>query len=71
MAFAYGDDTYVANTDFKDGMLLKIPMQKAGFKTETSPGCRWDTNRQIDNDINMKVIMAKESLEKRNGISKK
>jgi regulator of sigma E protease len=33
VAFAYGD-TYVASTDFKDGMLIENPvMLKAGFKT--------------------------------------
>jgi regulator of sigma E protease len=33
MAFAYGD-TYVASTDFKDGMLIENPaMLQAGFKT--------------------------------------
>jgi hypothetical protein len=31
--FAYGD-TYVASTDFKDGMLIENPaMLQAGFKT--------------------------------------
>jgi hypothetical protein len=53
---------YVANTDFKDGMLFENPaMQKSGFQNgRQNPGCRWDTIVKFDNDIN-KVIMAKKS----------
>jgi hypothetical protein len=42
MAFAYGD-TYIANTDLKDGMLLKIKQcKKRVSKRRQNPGCRWE-----------------------------
>jgi regulator of sigma E protease len=52
MAFAYGD-TYVANTDFKDGMLFENPPCKSGFQNgRQNPGCRWEPIVKFDNDIN-------------------
>ncbi|MFW0737469.1 RIP metalloprotease RseP [Flavobacterium sp.] len=68
MAFVYGD-TYVANADLKDGVLIENPvMLKAGFKTGdkllTVDGQKLEN---FDNDINMKIIMAKEILIERNG----
>jgi regulator of sigma E protease len=68
MAFAYGD-TYIANTDFKDGMLFENPaMEKAGFKTgDKILAADGEPIVKFDNDINMKVIMAKKVLIERNG----
>ncbi|WP_367772697.1 RIP metalloprotease RseP [Flavobacterium sp. WC2421] len=69
MAFAYGD-TFVANTDFKDGMLIENPvMIKAGFKTgDKILAADGVTIAKFDNDINMKIIMAKKVMIERNGI---
>lgn len=68
MAFAYGD-TYVANADLKDGVLVENPvMLKAGFKTgDKILALDGQKNENFDNDINMKIIMAKEVLIERNG----
>ncbi|WP_310378645.1 RIP metalloprotease RseP [Flavobacterium sp.] len=68
MAFAYGD-TYVANADLKDGLLIENKaMLKAGFKTgDKIISCDGDQIVKFDNDINMKIIMAKEVLIERNG----
>ncbi|MDG2431085.1 RIP metalloprotease RseP [Flavobacterium sp.] len=69
MAFAYGD-TYVASTDFKDGMLIENPvMLKAGFKTgDKFLAADGKPIERFDNDINMTIIMAKKVLVERNGI---
>ena len=69
MAFAYGD-VYIANTDFSDGMLFENPvMLSAGFKTGdkilAADGVKI---AKFDNDINMKIIMAKKVLIERNGV---
>lgn len=68
MAFAYGD-TYVANADLKDGVLVENPaMIKAGFKTgDKFLAVDGQKIENFDNDINMKIIMAKEVLIERNG----
>jgi len=68
MAFAYGD-TYVASTDFKDGMLIENPvMLKAGFKTgDKFIAADGKPIVKFDNDINMTIIMAKKVLVERNG----
>ncbi|MFH6992697.1 RIP metalloprotease RseP [Flavobacterium sp. FlaQc-48] len=68
MAFAYGD-TYVANVDLKDGVLVENPvMIKAGFKTgDKFLAVDGQKIENFDNDINMKIIMAKEVLIERNG----
>ena len=69
MAFAYGD-VYIANTDFKDGMFIENPvMLKAGFKTgDKILAADGVTIAKFDNDINMKIIMAKKVLIERNGV---
>jgi regulator of sigma E protease len=68
MAFAYGD-TYVAMVDLKDGVLVENPvMIKAGFKTgDKFLALDGQKIENFDNDINMKIIMAKEVLIERNG----
>ena len=68
MAFAYGD-TYVANADLKDGVLVESPvMLKAGFKTgDKFLAVDGQKIENFDNDITMKIIMAKEVLIERNG----
>ena len=68
MAFAYGD-IYIANEDMKDGLLIENKaMQKAGFKTgDHIVSVDGEKIVKFDNDINMKVVMAKEVLIERNG----
>ena len=68
MAFAYGD-IYIANEDLKDGLLIENKaMQKAGFKTgDHIVSVDGEKIVKFDNDINMKVVMAKEVLIERNG----
>ncbi|OCB77246.1 RIP metalloprotease RseP [Flavobacterium crassostreae] len=68
MAFTYGD-TYVANADFKDGMLIDNPvMLKAGFKTgDKILAADGVFIEKFDNDINLKLIMAKSILIERDG----
>lgn len=68
MAFAYGD-IYIANKDLKDGLLIENKaMLNVGFKTGdkilAADGVKI---AKFDNDITMKVIMAKEVLIERNG----
>ena len=68
MAFAYGD-TYIATADLKDGLLIENKaMLNAGFKTGdkilATDGVKI---AKFDNDITMKVIMAKQVLIERNG----
>ncbi|CAM3950655.1 RIP metalloprotease RseP [Flavobacterium weaverense] len=69
MAFAYGE-TYIANDDLKDGLLIENKaMLNVGFKTGdkilAADGLKI---AKFDNDITMKVIMAKEVLIERNGM---
>ncbi|MFH6998032.1 RIP metalloprotease RseP [Flavobacterium sp. FlaQc-57] len=68
MAFAYGD-TYVANADLKDGVLVENPvMIKTGFKTgDKLIAIDGQSVANFDNDLTMKIIMAKEILIERNG----
>ncbi len=66
MAFAYGD-TYIANEDLKDGLLVENKtMQKVGFKTgDHIVSVDGEKIVKFDNDLTMKVIMAKEVIIKR------
>jgi len=68
MAFAYGD-TYVANTDLKDGVFVENPaMIKAGFKTgDKLISIDGKKVENFDNSLNMNIIMAKQVLIERNG----
>ncbi|UQD55527.1 RIP metalloprotease RseP [Flavobacterium sp. K5-23] len=68
MAFAYGD-TYIAMEDFKDGFLIENPvMQKAGFKTaDKIIAVDGEKITKFDNEITIKIIMAKQVLIERNG----
>ncbi|MEL1256181.1 RIP metalloprotease RseP [Flavobacterium sp. DGU38] len=68
MAFAYGD-TYVANADLKDGVLIENPvMLKTGFKTgDKILAIDGKDVVNFDNDLNMNIIMSKEVLIERNG----
>ncbi|MDG1871657.1 MAG: site-2 protease family protein, partial [Flavobacterium sp.] len=69
MAFAYGE-TYVANSDFQDGMLINNPvMQEAGFKTgDKIIAADGEKIARFDNDITMKLIMSRKVLIERDGI---
>ena len=68
MAFAYGD-TYIANEDLKDGLLVENKaMQNVGFQTgDHIVSVDGEKIVKFDNDLTMKVIMAKEVLIIRNG----
>jgi regulator of sigma E protease len=68
MAYAYGD-TYIANADLKDGLLIENKaLENVGFKTGDKIILVDDEKIvKFDNDINIKVIMAKEVLIERNG----
>ena len=68
MAFAYGD-TYIANSDLKDGLLIENKaMQNAGFKTgDKIISIDNEKVAKFDNDLNMKIVMAKQGLIERNG----
>ena len=68
MAFAYGD-TFIANEDLKDGLLVENKtMQNVGFKTgDHIVSVDGEKIVKFDNDLTMKVIMAKEVLIVRNG----
>ena len=68
MAFAYGD-TYVANTDLKDGVFVENPaMIKAGFKTgDKLISIDGKKVENFDNSLNMNIIMAKQVLIERDG----
>lgn len=68
MAFAYGD-TYIANADLKDGISIENPvMIKTGFKTgDKIISIDGKPVENFDNDLNMKIIMAKQVLIERNG----
>jgi regulator of sigma E protease len=69
MAFAYGD-TYIANADLKDGLLIENPaMNKVGFQTgDKIIAIDGEKIIKFDNEINIKIIMAKDVLIERNGI---
>lgn len=69
MAFAYGD-TYVAMKDMNDGLLIENPtMIKAGFKTgDKILAVDGVEIAKFDDEINMKIAMAKEVVIERNGI---
>jgi regulator of sigma E protease len=69
MAFAYGD-TYVAMKDMNDGLLIENPtMIKAGFKTgDKILAVDGAEIAKFDDEINMKIAMAKEVVIERNGI---
>lgn len=69
MAFAYGD-MFIATADLKDGLLIENPvMQKAGFQTGdkilTIDG---EKVTKFDNQMNVKIVMAKHVLIERNGV---
>jgi regulator of sigma E protease len=68
MAFAYGD-TFVANADLKDGVLIENPvMLKTGFKTgDKILAIDGKKVENFDNDLNMNIIMSKQVLIERNG----
>ncbi|RDI56826.1 RIP metalloprotease RseP [Flavobacterium glaciei] len=68
MAFAYGE-TYIANEDLKDGLLVENKtMQNVGFRTgDQIVSVDGEKIVKFDNDLTMKVIMAKEVLIVRNG----
>jgi regulator of sigma E protease len=68
MAFAYGD-TFIANADLKDGLLIENKaMQNVGFKTgDKIISIDGEKVTKFDNEINMKIIMAKQVLIERNG----
>ena len=69
MAFAYGD-TYIANEDLKDGLLIENPvMNKAGFQTgDKIIAIDGEKIIKFDNEMNIRIIMAKQVLIERNGI---
>ena len=68
MAFVYGD-TYVANSDLKDGVWITNPaIENIGIKTgDKIISIDGQKIENFDDDTNMKVIMAKEILIERNG----
>lgn len=71
MAFAYGD-MFVATADLKDGLLIENPvMQKAGFQTgDKILAIDGEQLVKFDNQMNIKIVMAKEVLIERNGVTK-
>jgi regulator of sigma E protease len=68
MAFTYGD-TYIANSDLQDGLMIENQaMLNAGFKTgDKIIAADSEKIAKFDNDINIKIIMAKNVLIERNG----
>jgi regulator of sigma E protease len=68
MTFAYGE-MFVATTDLKDGLLIENPvMQKAGFQTgDKILAIDGEKVIKFDNQINAKIVMAKQILIERNG----
>jgi regulator of sigma E protease len=70
MAFAYGE-MFVATADLKDGLLIENPvMQKAGFQTgDKILAIDGEKVAKFDNQINAKIVMAKQVLIERNGDS--
>ncbi len=71
MAFVYGD-TFVANADLKDGVLIENPvMLKTGFKTgDKILAIDGKKVENFDNELNMNIIMSKQVLIERNGQQK-
>ncbi|MFV8331779.1 RIP metalloprotease RseP [Flavobacterium sp. GSP14] len=69
MAFVYGD-TYIANEDLKDGLLIENKaLLNVGFKTgDKIVSVDGEKIVKFDNNLTMKVIMAKEVLIVRNGM---
>jgi regulator of sigma E protease len=68
MAYVYGD-IYIANDDLKDGLLIENKaLENVGFRTGDKI-ISVDSEKivKFDNDISMKVVMAKEVLIERNG----
>ena len=68
MAFVYGD-MFVATADLKDGLLIENPvMQKAGFQTgDKILAIDGEKVVKFDNQMNVKIVMAKQVLIERNG----
>ena len=68
MAFVYGD-MFVATADLKDGLLIENPvMQKAGFQTgDKILAIDGEQVVKFDNQMNVKIVMAKQGLIERNG----
>jgi regulator of sigma E protease len=68
MAFAYGE-MFVATEDLKDGLLIENPvMQKAGFQTgDKIIAIDGEKVVKFDNQMNVKIVMAKQVLIERNG----
>lgn len=68
MAFVYGD-MFVATEDLKDGLLIENPvMQKAGFQTgDKILAIDGEQVVKFDNQMNVKIVMAKQVLIERNG----
>ena len=68
MAFVYGD-MFVATEDLKDGLLIENPvMQKAGFQTgDKILAIDGEQVVKFDNQMNAKIVMAKQVLIERNG----
>ena len=68
MAFAYGD-MFVATADLKDGLLIEnLVMQKAGFQTgDKILAIDGEQVVKFDNQMNVKIVMAKQVLIERNG----
>ena len=68
MAFVYGD-MFVATADLKDGLLIENPvMQKAGFQTgDKILSIDGEQVVKFDNQMNAKIVMAKQVLIERNG----
>jgi regulator of sigma E protease len=65
MAFVYGD-TYIANADMKDGLLIENQAMLNGFKTGDKIISVDGTKiKKFDNDINMKVVLGKETYRKK------
>ncbi|AOW08558.1 RIP metalloprotease RseP [Flavobacterium gilvum] len=68
MAYAYGD-SYISNTDLKDGILIENQaMINAGFKSgDKIVAVDGEKIIRFDNEINSKIILAKEVVIERNG----
>ncbi|HBS52769.1 MAG TPA: RIP metalloprotease RseP [Flavobacterium sp.] len=68
MAFVYGE-MFVATADLKDGLLIENPvMQKAGFQTgDKILSIDGEKVVKFDNQMNVKIVMAKQVLIERNG----
>ena len=71
MAFAYGD-MFVATEDLKDGLLIDNPvMLEAGFQTgDKILVIDGEKVVKFDNQMNAKIVMAKQVVIERNGLQK-